>query len=178
VVAAAVVIPTESLHYLVAQGLTDSKRLSASTRQILAAQIQAIATVWAVGEASVQEIDAVNILQATFLAMTRAVQKLGQVPQRALVDGNRPIPNLSLPQRTIIQGDLKEPLIAAASVLAKVHRDQMMTEWEVRYPGYKLASHKGYGTKSHLEAMERLGLTDQHRLSFAPCRAILRGLDR
>ena len=172
------VIPTESLRYLVAQGLTDSKRLSSSSRQILAAQIRTMATVWAVGEAHVQEIDAVNILQATFLAMTRAVKQLGEIPQQALVDGNRPIPRLSLPQRTIVQGDLKEPLIAAASVLAKVYRDQLMVELDSLYPGYGLADHKGYGTKKHLEAMERLGLTDQHRLSFAPCRAILRSVDR
>jgi ribonuclease HII len=173
-----VVIPTESLRYLVAQGLTDSKRLSSSSRQVLAAQIRSMATIWAVGEAQVQEIDAINILQATFLAMTRAVKQLGDIPQQALVDGNRPIPNLSLPQRTIVQGDLKEPLIAAASVLAKVYRDQMMVELDSRYPGYGLAAHKGYGTPRHLEAMNRLGLTDQHRLSFAPCRAILRLVDR
>jgi ribonuclease HII len=173
-----VVIPTESLRYLVAQGLTDSKRLSPSSRQVLAAQIRTLATVWAVGEADVQEIDAVNILQATFLAMTRAVRQLGDIPQQALVDGNRPIPNLSLPQRTIVQGDLKEPLIAAASVLAKVYRDQMMVRLDSLYPGYGLAAHKGYGTQKHLEAMERLGLTDQHRLSFAPCRAILRLVNR
>ncbi|MGA7953616.1 MAG: ribonuclease HII [Gloeobacterales cyanobacterium] len=172
------VIPTESLRYLVAQGLTDSKRLSSSSRQVLAVQIRTMATVWAVAEANVQEIDAVNILQATFLAMTRAVKKLGDIPQQALVDGNRPIPNLSLPQQTIVQGDSKEPLIAAASVLAKVYRDQLMVELDSRYPGYGLAAHKGYGTKRHLEAMERLGLTDQHRLSFAPCRAILRAIDR
>ncbi len=172
------VIPTESLRYLVAQGLTDSKRLSSSSRQVLAAQIRSMATVWAVGEAQVQEIDAVNILQATFLAMTRAVKQLGDIPQQALVDGNRPIPNLSLPQRTIVQGDLKEPLIAAASVLAKVYRDQMMVELDSRYRGYGLAAHKGYGTPRHLEAMNRLGLTDQHRLSFAPCRAIFRSGDR
>lgn len=177
-VAAAVVISTESLRYLVAQGLTDSKRLSPSSRQVLATQIRTAATVWAVGEANVQEIDAVNILQATFLAMTRAVRQLGDIPQQALVDGNRPIPDLFLPQRTIVKGDLKEPLIAAASVLAKVYRDQLMVVLDSRYPGYGLASHKGYGTKSHLEAMERLGLTDQHRLSFAPCRAILRLVDR
>ncbi len=167
------VIPTESLRYLVAQGLTDSKRLSPFSRQILAAQIRTMATVWAIGEADVQEIDTVNILQATFLAMTRALTQLGNVPKRALVDGNHPIPNLALPQRAIIQGDLKEPLIAAASVLAKVHRDQLMIELDSLYPGYGLASNKGYGTKRHLEAMERLGLTDQHRLSFAPCRALL-----
>lgn len=177
-VAAAVVISAESLRYLVAQGLTDSKLLSSSARQVLAAQIRTVATVWAVGEANVQEIDTVNILQATFLAMTRAVKQLGDIPQQALVDGNRPIPNLLLPQRTIVKGDLKEPLIAAASVLAKVYRDQLMAELDSRYPGYGLASHKGYGTKSHLEAMERLGLTDQHRLSFAPCRAVLRSVDR
>jgi ribonuclease HII len=168
-----VVIPTESLRYLVAQGLTDSKRLSSFSRQILASQIRTAATVWAIGEADVQEIDTVNILQATFLAMTRAVKQLGHIPEQALVDGNHPIPNLALPQRTIIQGDLTEPLIAAASVLAKVHRDQLMIELDGLYPGYGLASHKGYGTKKHLEAMERLGLTDQHRLSFAPCRALL-----
>jgi ribonuclease HII len=173
-----VVIPTESLRYLVAQGLTDSKRLSSSLRQVLAIQIRTMATAWAIGEAHVQEIDAINILQATFLAMTRAVNQLGNIPQQALVDGNRPIPNLCLPQRTIVQGDLKEPLIAAASVLAKVYRDQLMVELDDRYPGYGLAAHKGYGTKKHLEAMERLGLTDQHRLSFAPCRAILRSVDR
>lgn len=172
------VIPTESLHYLIAQGLTDSKRLSASSRQVLASQIRTLATIWAVGEANVQEIDAVNILQATFLAMTRAAKQLGDIPQQAMVDGNRPIPNFFLPQRTIVKGDLKEPLIAAASVVAKVYRDQLLVEMDSRYPGYGLASHKGYGTKSHLEAMERLGLTDQHRLSFAPCRAISLKIDR
>ncbi|HEX7381075.1 MAG TPA: ribonuclease HII [Nevskiaceae bacterium] len=149
-------------------GLADSKRLSPCARERLVPVIRAAALSWAIGTAEVAEIDAVNILQATFRAMRRAVFALTRVPDLCLVDGNRS-PRLGVPVRTIVGGDHIEPCIMAASVIAKVARDAEMVRLATNYPGYGLARHKGYGTPEHLRALARLGPCGIHRLSFAPC---------
>ena len=151
-------------------GLADSKTLSPRRRETLAEQIRAEALAWAVAGATVEEIDALNILRATLLAMQRAVQALVPAPQRVLVDGDR-CPALACPARAVIKGDQKISAISAASILAKTHRDALMRVLEGHHPGYGFARHKGYGTAAHLEALRRLGPSSEHRLSFAPVRA-------
>lgn len=173
VVAATVILSDEASEQLVAQGMTDSKKLSPRRRMILMKQIREVATGFRVGMASVYEIDRLNILQASLLAMRRAVLGLPSAPQCCLVDGNQRIPNLRVPQRTVIKGDQSEPAIAAASILAKVWRDQLIVRLDQRYPGYDLASNKGYGSPKHRQALQKLGPTRQHRLSFAPCQVSL-----
>ena len=150
-------------------GLADSKTLSPRRRETLAEQIRAEALAWAVAGATVEEIDALNILRATLLAMQRAVQALVPAPQRVLVDGDR-CPALACPARAVIKGDQKISAISAASILAKVERDRLMLALDARYPGYGFASHKGYPTAAHIEALRRLGVTPVHRRSFAPVR--------
>jgi len=164
------------------EGLDDSKRLSPARREVLAEEIRARAGAWGVGVASVEEIDRLNILEATKLAMLRAVAALPDsravrgapaAPcQGLLIDGNQPLP-LALPQLTVVKGDRRCPSIAAASILAKTTRDAFMLELEARFPGYGFARHKGYGTAQHLEALRCLGATPIHRRSFAPVRAVL-----
>ena len=154
----------------VPSGLRDSKQLSATRRRVLADQIRASALAWAVGRAEVEEIDRLNILQATFVAMRRAIAALPNPPPLCLVDGNAD-PGLGLPTRLIVGGDRSEAAIMAASILAKVERDAEMIRLDACYPGYGLARHKGYGTADHLAALDRLGPSAQHRMSFAPCRA-------
>ena len=167
VVAAAVVLdPARPI-----PGLTDSKKLSEKKREQLAPLIRERALAWAVAEASVEEIDRLNILHATMLAMTRAVEALGRVPDEALVDGNR-CPPLACPVRAIVKGDALEPAISAASILAKTARDAAMRDLDARYPHYGLAQHKGYPTAAHLAAIRRFGVADFYRRSFAPVRAI------
>lgn len=173
VVAAAVILSDEAIEQLVAQGMTDSKKLSPRRRLLLMKQIRELAIGFRVGMASVYEIDRLNILQASLLAMRRAVLGLPSTPQFCLVDGNQRIPNLLVQQRTVIKGDQSEPAIAAASILAKVWRDQLIVRLDQRYPGYDLASNKGYGSAKHRQALQELGPTRQHRLSFAPCQASL-----
>ncbi|ABW29087.1 ribonuclease HII [Acaryochloris marina] len=173
VVAATVILSDGAIEQLVAQGMTDSKKLSPQRRMILMNQIREVATGFRVGMASVYEIDRLNILQASLLAMRRAVLGLPSTPQLCLVDGNQRIPNLPVPQRTVVKGDQSEPEIAAASILAKVWRDQLIVRLDQRYPGYDLASNKGYGSAKHRQALRELGPTRQHRLSFAPCQASL-----
>lgn len=173
VVAAAVILSDEAIEQLVAQGMTDSKKLSPRRRLLLMKQIRELATGFRVGMASVYEIDRLNILQASLLAMRRAVLGLPSTPQFCLVDGNQRIPNLLVQQRTVIKGDQSEPAIAAASILAKVWRDQLIVRLAQRYPGYDLASNKGYGSAKHRQALQELGPTRQHRLSFAPCQVNL-----
>jgi ribonuclease HII len=154
------------------EGLRDSKRLSASRRDELFDQIRERALAWAVGRAEVEEIDRINILQATMLAMSRAVEALQPSADHALIDGNR-CPDLSCTSRAIIKGDSKVPAISAASIMAKVTRDREMLDLDMRYPGYGLAQHKGYPSKAHIEALESLGVTPAHRRSYAPVRRII-----
>ncbi len=153
-------------------GLRDSKQLSAARRAALAGRIRSEALAWALGRAEAAEIDRLNILQATLLAMQRAVAALEPAPQRVQVDGNR-APRLACPVETVVKGDASIPAIAAASILAKVVRDEEMEELEAQYPGYGFARHKGYPTRAHIESLQRLGPCPQHRLSFAPVRDCL-----
>ncbi|MFW9605371.1 MAG: ribonuclease HII [Pseudomonas sp.] len=154
-------------------GLADSKKLTVKRREALFEEICRCAIGWSVAQASVEEIDQLNILQATLLAMQRAVTGLSVQPKLALIDGNR-CPILSMPANAIIKGDATVPSIAAASILAKVTRDRMMKELDEFYPGYDLAKHKGYPTVAHLDALNRLGPSPIHRRSFAPVRKLLK----
>ncbi len=153
-------------------GLADSKTLSAARRDTLALEIRAHALCWALGMATVEEIDRLNILQASLLAMTRAVAALSMAPSLALVDGNR-APSLACTVRTIVGGDASEPAISAASILAKVARDAVMCSLDALYPGYGFARHKGYPTAAHVSALEQLGVSPVHRRSFGPVRRLL-----
>ena len=166
VVAAAVIQCDDGI-----DGLDDSKRLSAKRRGELEALILARCTV-GIGMASVAEIDTLNILQATMLAMTRAVDVLGVEPTQVLVDGNR-LPQWSYRAQAIVGGDAIHPCISAASIIAKEHRDRIMLSADRDYPGYGWASNKGYGAAAHMAALARLGPTPLHRRSFAPVRAAL-----
>lgn len=150
-------------------GLNDSKKLSEKKREQLFAEIKTKAVAWSIGRAEVAEIDQLNILQATLLAMQRAIELLSITPKLALIDGNR-CPKLSIPCSAVIKGDATIPAIAAASILAKVTRDKEMLELDKRYPGYGIAGHKGYPTAIHLAALQQLGPTPIHRHSFAPVR--------
>lgn len=153
-------------------GLADSKTLSEKTRNRLARQIHEQALAVAVGRAEVEEIDQINILQASLLAMQRAVRQLPLAPALVVVDGNR-CPILPYPVTAIIKGDKTIPAISAASIVAKVIRDQEMMEWEQLYSGYGFAVHKGYPTRAHLLALQQLGVCPIHRRSFAPVRQCL-----
>ncbi|WP_320165978.1 ribonuclease HII [Methylophaga sp.] len=148
-------------------GLADSKKLTEKRRESLVPLIKEHALAWAMGRAEPDEIDELNILQASLLAMKRAVEALSIVPEHVLVDGIH-APKLNCPVTTIIKGDQSEPAIAAASILAKVARDQEMIALEEQYPGYGFAKHKGYPTKQHQQALLTLGVTDIHRRSFGP----------
>ena len=161
VCAAAVILPMD----LSIPGLNDSKKLTEKKREALFPVIQEQALAWSVGWATAEEIDEINILQATFLAMKRAVEGLSQQPGWALVDGNR-MPPLSIPGETVVKGDAQCASIAAASILAKVSRDRLLREWDQLYPQYGFAKHKGYGTKAHYEAIQQFGLLPIHRRSF------------
>ncbi len=161
VCAAAVILPGG----LEIEGLNDSKKLTEKKREALFDVITARAEAYGIGWASEQEIDQVNILQATFLAMARAVEALSLPADFALVDGNR-MPPLSIPGETIVKGDGKAACIAAASVLAKVSRDRALRELDQRHPEYGFAQHKGYGTKAHYAAIKQYGLLPEHRRSF------------
>jgi ribonuclease HII len=178
VVAGAVILDRGRLDPALARGLDDSKKLSAPRRESLFAALKAgveAGTVrMATGSATVEEIDKLNILQATFLAMGRACAALGRSPDHALVDGNG-LPQLPCPATAIVKGDQRSLTIAAASIAAKVTRDTTMAALDTDYPGYGFARHAGYGTKAHREALERLGVTPHHRKSFAPIHNILYG---
>jgi ribonuclease HII len=169
VYAAAVILDPDRIP----DGIADSKRLSAVRREQTARRIEGEAVAWAIAWSSVEEIDQLNILNASLLAMRRAVGALARQPSLALVDGNRCPDGLPCPARAIVGGDALEPAISAASILAKVARDEEMLRLDLRYPGYGFAQHKGYGTKAHLEALQRLGPCPVHRTSFAPVRACL-----
>ncbi len=170
VVAAAVI-----LRGRVPTGLDDSKKLSAKRREALFHALHDSDCLIGVGQASVVEIDAINILQATYLAMTRAVDALGEAPAHVLVDGNR-LPKWRWPATAIVGGDSCEPAISAASIIAKVTRDRIMAELDAAYPGYGWATNQGYGVAGHADALNRLGATPHHRASFAPVRAVLQRL--
>lgn len=153
-------------------GLDDSKRLTPKRREVLALEIQDKALAWAVAFATVEEIDQINILQASLLAMTRAVEALVVTPHKALVDGNR-CPRLVCAAEAVVGGDGSVPVIGAASILAKVARDREMLLLDERYPGYGLARHKGYPTRDHMAALRDLGPSDAHRRTFRPVRDLL-----
>ena len=163
VVAAAVIL--DDLHPIA--GLNDSKKLTAKRREKLFDEIKAKALCFSIAQASVQEIDEINILQATMLAMKRAVEGLRLKPVKVLVDGNR-LPTIDIRAEAIVQGDALVPAISAASILAKVHRDRLCAEMHARYPQYGFDQHKGYGTALHLAALQAHGPADCHRLTFAP----------
>lgn len=169
VVAAAVILSGSAALELQRLGVTDSKRLSPGRRIKLVDPIHALATDYGIGWASVHDIERLNILQASLLAMNRAIHRLSPPPSLCLVDGNQPIPHLAIPQQTVIQGDQSHTEIAAASILAKVWRDQLMVRLDQRYPGYGIAQHKGYGSAEHRQAIQNLGPTRQHRQSFRGC---------
>lgn len=168
VVAAAVILnPVRRIN-----GLRDSKMLTPARREQLAGRIKERAIAWAVAEASVDEIDTLNILQATLLAMRRAVDRLEIAAQYALIDGNQ-LPRLAIPGRAIVDGDCLEPAISAASILAKTARDAMMRVADAEHPGYGFGHHMGYSTPEHLDCLQRLGPCVLHRRSFAPVRIAL-----
>ena len=171
VFAAAVIL--DSRHPI--KGLADSKLLSAKRREILAIEIKQHSLAYCVATASVAEIDAINILQATLLAMKRAIEGLSICPDEVLVDGLY-VPRVAIPSRAIVEGDRTIAEISAASILAKTARDDDMRQWDVRYPQYGFAQHKGYGTRAHLEALFREGPCEIHRESFAPVREARRQL--
>ncbi|KTC35167.1 MAG: ribonuclease HII [Pseudomonas sp.] len=150
-------------------GLNDSKKLTEARREKLFDEICEKALSWCIARAEVEEIDELNILHATMLAMQRAVEGLSVTPKLAMIDGNR-CPKLGMPAEAVVKGDSKVPAIAAASILAKVSRDREMAAFDLIYPGYGLGGHKGYPTPVHLEALARLGPTPIHRRSFAPVR--------
>jgi ribonuclease HII len=154
-------------------GLNDSKKLSERQRQRLAAEIRAHALAWSVASASVEEIDSMNILQATMLAMRRAIERLTPAATSALIDGNRCPSGLSIPASAIVGGDASEPAISAASILAKTERDAELLRLDVQFPDYGFARHKGYDTAAHRAALNRLGPCAAHRRSFAPVRVAL-----
>ena len=169
VIAAAVII--NDTHSII--GLTDSKKLSAIKRGELEAQIKLHATAWAIGEASCGEIDEINILQASLLALKRAILHLIPLPQLVLIDGTKTpvIPGLSM--RAIVKGDLYEPCISAASILAKEYRDRQMLELDQQYPQYQFAQHKGYPTQLHRSLLKQHGISPVHRISFKPVRELI-----
>lgn len=148
-------------------GLADSKKLTEKRRNALFEEIRQHALAWSVARATVSEIDEINILQASLLAMRRAVAYLKMSPHKVLVDGNF-CPEFSYPAEAIIRGDQTEPAISAASIVAKVLRDRLMVWLDKKYPQYGFASHKGYGTESHIAALKKHGVSRVHRLSFAP----------
>lgn len=156
------------------EGLTDSKKLTEKKRAALEPIIKQRVLAWGLGWASPEDIDTLNIRQANHLAMRRAVEALGIVPDTILIDGNDTPADLPCPARSIIKGDLTEPCISAASILAKTARDRLMIALDTEHPGYGFSAHKGYGTKVHAEALTRLGPCPAHRMSFAPVRRAVR----
>lgn len=169
VVAAAVILDAE----LPITGLTDSKKLSEKKRDALAKEIKSKAKAWAIARAEPSEIDSINILQASLLAMQRAVESLSVQATWLKVDGNQ-YPPVECLGETIIQGDLLVAEISAASILAKVYRDKEMLTLDALYPGYEFSKHKGYPTKRHKEKIQALGVTEFHRRSFAPVKLLLK----
>jgi len=168
VIAAAVILdPNNPI-----EGLTDSKKLSEKKRENLSAEIKEKALSWFIARAEVVEIDEINILQASLLAMQRAVEGLAVQPEHCLIDGNK-LPKLCCSADAIVKGDLKEPAIGAASIIAKVARDSEMIQMDEVYPGYGFAKHKGYPTKFHIDALTKNGISNCHRKSFAPVKKLI-----
>lgn len=157
------------------EGLTDSKKLSEKKRNALFNEIKEKALAWSLGRCEADEIDELNILQATMVAMQRAVAGLNITPDFVLIDGNK-TPELPMPAQAVVKGDLRVAEISAASILAKVTRDREMDELDAQYPQFGFAKHKGYPTKAHFAALEEHGVIEQHRKSFKPVKRIL-GLD-
>lgn len=168
VIAAAVILHPDNP----IDGLRDSKKLSEKQREFLSVQIREQAVAWSIGRAEVEEIDRINILQASLLAMQRAVESLAIEPDHVLVDGNQ-APDVHCSVTTIIKGDDREACIAAASILAKVARDSEMLEIHTDYPDYGFDRHKGYPTRAHIEALNQHGVTRHHRMSFSPVKRVL-----
>lgn len=168
VVAAAVILNPDSP----ISGVTDSKKLSEKKRNALSEEIKQHALYWAIAQCDVDEIDTLNILHASMLAMKRAIEALPVTPDHALIDGNR-VPELLCPATAIVKGDLLETSIGAASILAKVERDRQMMEWHTRYPMYEFARHKAYPTALHLALLRKHGVSPVHRRSFRPVRELL-----
>lgn len=169
VVAAAVILdPNQPI-----EGLMDSKKITEKRREVLAKEIKEKAIAWAIARVDVAEIDRINILQASLTAMTIAVSELIQQPDFVMIDGNRIPPELNINAEAIVKGDDRVACISAASIIAKVARDLEMVEMDNIYPGYGLAKHKGYPTKIHIEALEKLGVTEIHRRTFGPVRKVL-----
>ena len=154
------------------EGLDDSKKLSEKKRDALFDIIKERALSWSIARCSVEDIDQINILQASLLAMKKAVDGLAITPEHVWVDGNK-MPRWNYAAETVIKGDSRVPAIAAASILAKVTRDREMVAYEEQYPGYGFAAHKGYPTKAHIDALQRLGIAPIHRRSYAPVKKIL-----
>lgn len=169
VVAAAVILdPNNPI-----EGLNDSKKLTEKKREKLFVEIQEKALAWSIAEASHAEIDELNILQATFLAMCRAVEGLTTQPVKVIVDGNQIPKGITIPCEAIVGGDASHAEISAASILAKVTRDRQMQELDQQFPDYGFAKHKGYPTKAHFEAIATHGVIDEHRRSYAPVKKVL-----
>ena len=177
VVAGAVVFLTREINAELLQGINDSKKLSAKKREhlyeLLVNESKLGHLCYGIGEASAEEIDTLNILQATFLAMTRAVEKLSTKPQHALIDGNRLPAKFPCAASCCIGGDAKSYSIASASIMAKVYRDRLMQKMAERYPGYGFEKNAGYGTKDHIEGLKKYGITPEHRKSYKPIKEFL-----
>lgn len=169
VVAAAVILNPENP----IEGLMDSKKITEKRREILAEEIKEKAISWFISRVDVEEIDRINILQASLLAMTHAVNGLKQPPDYVMIDGNRIPQGISASAEAVVKGDDRVACISAASIIAKVARDHEMIEMENIYPGYGLAKHKGYPTKVHIEALHKLGVTKIHRRTFGPVKKVL-----
>jgi ribonuclease HII len=170
VVAAALLISDAALAELAIEGVADSKTLSATHREYLAKVICSKSLDCRIGIATVREIDRLNILQASLLAMRRAIMQLAPTPGLCLIDGNQLVPQLPMPQLGLVKGDRRSLRIAAASIVAKVWRDRLIVRLARRYPGYDLVTNKGYGTPKHLAALGQIGVSKQHRRSFSPCK--------
>ena len=168
VVAAAVILPP-SVPEIIGAQIKDSKQLSAYTRLKLAREIRVMALDWKIGFASTAEIDRINILQASLLAMKRAVLKLMVQPDLCLIDGNQLLKDLPVPQKTLVKGDEKSLAIASASIVAKVWRDDLIVRLAAKYSVYDLVANKGYGTERHRQALQEYGPSPLHRMSFRPC---------
>ena len=173
VVAAAVILdPNNPI-----EGLIDSKKITEKRREVLAKEIKEKALAWAIARVDIDVIDEINILQASLRAMAISVADLKQQPDFVMIDGNKIPAELTIKAEAVVKGDNRVPCISAASIIAKVFRDQEMIEMDTIYPGYGLAKHKGYPTKVHMEALQKLGVTDIHRRSFGPVKKVLEGLE-
>jgi len=173
VVACAVVLPYHRAYLLDEIGVKDSKKLTAKQRLVKISAIQSIVSDWCIAEVDNHTIDKINIHHASLLAMKNAIEGLSVSPSLCLIDGKFIVPNLAYPQVSIVKGDDRSSIIASASILAKVYRDEKIVSYHNQYPQYDLKNNKGYGTKKHLSALKKYGITPHHRLSFSPCQEAL-----